>query len=131
MAPSVLEAMSRWVIGHLDPVFLDEITEDPRWLFQTENRMTFPVSGTSSAGAEAAVFNLVEPGEAMVVGVNGVFGSRIAEEGRRPGRRSSRSRSREAKPFQPRSSCGQRCDSGSSSPCSSAPMTGYGSHAKC
>ena len=88
VAPSVLEAMSRPVLGHLDPTFLqimDDLSEGLRELFRTSNRMTFPVSGTGSAGMEAAVFNLIEPGDTVVVGVNGVFGGRMAEEARRAG----------------------------------------------
>ena len=88
VAPSVLQAMARPVLGHLDPTFLqimDDLSQGLRELFKTENRMTFPVSGTGSAGMEAAVFNLIEPGDTMVVGVNGVFGGRMAEEARRAG----------------------------------------------
>jgi alanine-glyoxylate transaminase / serine-glyoxylate transaminase / serine-pyruvate transaminase len=85
---SVLQAMSRPVLGHLDPTFLeimDDVSSGLREVFRTTNRMTFPVSGTGSAGMEAAVFNLVEPGDTIVIGVNGVFGARMAEEARRAG----------------------------------------------
>jgi alanine-glyoxylate transaminase/serine-glyoxylate transaminase/serine-pyruvate transaminase len=86
--PQVLEALSRPVVGHLDPEFIaimDEVGDGLRALFRTANRMTFPVSGTGSAGMEASVLNMVEPGDRVVVGVNGVFGGRIAEEVRRAG----------------------------------------------
>ncbi len=86
--PRVLEALGRPVVGHLDPAFLsimDEVSDGLRAVFRTANRMTFPVSGTGSAGMEAAVMNTVEPGDRVVVGINGVFGGRIAEEVRRAG----------------------------------------------
>ncbi|MGF1666533.1 MAG: pyridoxal-phosphate-dependent aminotransferase family protein [Acidimicrobiia bacterium] len=86
--PRVLEALSRPVLGHLDPTFLeimDDVSQGLREVFRTSNRMTFPVSGTGSAGMEAAVFNILEPGDEIVVGVNGVFGNRMAEEARRAG----------------------------------------------
>jgi hypothetical protein len=63
--PRVLEALSRPVLGHLDPTFLeimDDVSQGLREVFRTSNRMTFPVSGTGSAGMEAAVFNILEPG---------------------------------------------------------------------
>lgn len=87
-APSVLEAMSRPLLGHLDPVFvemMDEIKTMLRAVFRTQNRMTFPVSGTGSAGMEFCFANLVEPGDEVVVGVNGVFGTRMAEVATRCG----------------------------------------------
>lgn len=86
--PRVLEALGRPLLGHLDPGFtplLDRIAEQLRALFGTRNRVTFPVSGTGSAGMEATVVNLVEPGDRVVVGVNGVFGGRLAEVARRAG----------------------------------------------
>lgn len=86
--PAVLEALSRPLLGHLDPAFLpilDEICDQLRQVFRTTNRTTLPISGTGSAGLEAAVVNLVEPGDRVVVGVNGVFGGRLAEVARRAG----------------------------------------------
>lgn len=86
--PTVLAAMAKPVLGHLDPVFIDimdEVTVALREVFQTTNRLTFPVSGTGSAGAEAAIVNMVEPGDRVVVGVAGVFGARLAEMARRAG----------------------------------------------
>ena len=80
--PSVLEAMSRPLVGHLDPEFialLDRVKDGLRRLFGTTNAMTLPLSATGSAGMEAALVNLLEPGDSIVVGVNGVFGGRMAE----------------------------------------------------
>ncbi len=80
--PRVLQALSAPCIGHLDPYFLsmmDETQRLLRWLFQTKNALTIPVSGTGSAGMEAAFVNLVEPGDEVVVCVNGVFGMRMAD----------------------------------------------------
>lgn len=84
----VREAMARPTLGHLDPRFLqimDRVNESLRGVFGTRNRMTFPVSGTGSAGMEAALCNLLEPGDTAIVGVNGVFGTRLAEMSRRMG----------------------------------------------
>lgn len=81
-APSVLQAMSQPLLGHLDPEFLklmEEIKEMLRQVMQTKHPMTFPVSGTGSAGMEFCLVNLLEPGDEIVVGINGVFGTRIAE----------------------------------------------------
>lgn len=80
--PRVLEAMSRPTIGHLDPAFLDVLNEIRtllQYTFQTKNEMTFAVSGTGSAGMETCVVNLIEPGDSMLVCINGVFGKRMAD----------------------------------------------------
>ena len=77
-----LQAASAPCIGHLDPYFLtlmNETQELLRYLFQTHNALTIPVSGTGSAGMEACFVNLVEPGDEVVVCVNGVFGTRMAD----------------------------------------------------
>jgi alanine-glyoxylate transaminase/serine-glyoxylate transaminase/serine-pyruvate transaminase len=82
VAARVLQAMSAPCIGHLDPYFLsvmDEMQKLLRFLFQTENELTIPVSGTGSAGMEACLVNLVEPGDEVVVCVNGVFGTRMSD----------------------------------------------------
>lgn len=79
--PRVLRAMAFPLIGHLDPAFLDLMSEVQsllRWVFQTANPFTIAVSGTGSAAMEAVFVNLVEPGDQVVIGVNGVFGSRMA-----------------------------------------------------
>ncbi|MGC1481775.1 MAG: alanine--glyoxylate aminotransferase family protein [Chthoniobacterales bacterium] len=88
VAPSVLEAMSKPLIGHLDPAFvemMEQIKSMLREVFQTTNRMTFPVSGTGSAGMEFCLVNLVEPGDEVVVCINGVFGGRMADVAARCG----------------------------------------------
>src|SRR3990172_4979002 len=80
--PRVLMAMSAPLLGHLDPEFLrlmDEIQHSLRSVFQTQNRLTIPISGTGSAGMEAAFVNLVEPGDSVLVCVNGVFGERMSD----------------------------------------------------
>ena len=76
------------MLGHLDSRFielLDEACERLRAVFRTDNPLTFPVSGTGSAGMEAALVNVISPGEAVVVGVNGVFGARMCEVAARCG----------------------------------------------
>ena len=90
VAPSVLEALSRPVLGHLDPLFvkmMDEIKSMLRLVFQTSNEMTIPVSGTGSAGMEFCFVNLIEPGDEVVIGVNGVFGGRMVDVAERCGAR--------------------------------------------
>ena len=80
--PRVLRAMSTPLIGHLDPEFLtimNETQELLRWLFQTNNQFTIAVSGTGSAAMETAIANLIESGDRVIVGINGVFGNRIAQ----------------------------------------------------
>src|SRR5215213_8943574 len=80
--PRVLEALAKPTIGHLDPVFLqlmDEIRGKLREVFRTKNEMTLAVSGTGSAGMETLFVNLIEPGDKVLVCVNGVFGGRMAD----------------------------------------------------
>jgi alanine-glyoxylate transaminase/serine-glyoxylate transaminase/serine-pyruvate transaminase len=83
MVPArVLNALSSPVIGHLDPEFLaimKEVQELLRYLFQTENDLTVPVSGTGSAGMEAAICNLIEPGDRVLIAIKGYFGERLFE----------------------------------------------------
>lgn len=84
--PRVMQAMTAPMVGHLDPAFLetmDRIQQLLRYVFQTENRLTIPVSGTGSAAMEAALCNLIEPGDPVLVCVCGFFGERIAEMARR------------------------------------------------
>jgi alanine-glyoxylate transaminase / serine-glyoxylate transaminase / serine-pyruvate transaminase len=78
----VMRAMAAPIVGHLDPLFLrlmDEIQTLLKYVFETENRLTIPISGTGSAGMEATVANLLEPGEEIVVCVNGYFGERMCD----------------------------------------------------
>ena len=86
--PRVLTAMAAPLIGHLDPEFLAIMNESQdmlRKVFRTRNHLTFPVSGTGMAGMEACVVNLIEPGDRMVVCVNGVFGQRMHDVAGRAG----------------------------------------------
>lgn len=88
VAPSILKAMSAPVIGHLDPAFIkmmEEIKTMLRAIFKTSNSMTFPVSGTGSAGMEFCFVNLIEPGDEVIIGVNGVFGGRMVDLAERCG----------------------------------------------
>src|SRR5690606_4411739 len=74
--------------GHLDPEFLrlmDRVQALLRYAFETENPLTIPISGTGSAAMEAAVANMVAPGDPVLVCVNGYFGLRIADMARRYG----------------------------------------------
>src|SRR5437660_11756280 len=80
--------MATPLLGHLDPQFLDIMNQTQELLrktFRTSNRLTFPVSGTGSAGMETCVVNLIEPGDRMVVCVNGVFGQRMSDVASRAG----------------------------------------------
>jgi alanine-glyoxylate transaminase/serine-glyoxylate transaminase/serine-pyruvate transaminase len=86
--PEAVEALARPMLGHLDPEFvaiLDETCDRLRAVFRTANPMTLPISGTGSAGMEAAFVNLVRPGDPVVVGVNGVFGARMCDVAARCG----------------------------------------------
>jgi alanine-glyoxylate transaminase/serine-glyoxylate transaminase/serine-pyruvate transaminase len=80
--PRVLAAMGRPTIGHLDPAFIammDEVKQLLQFAFRTTNELTLPISGPGSAGMEACFVNLIEPGDTVVVCVNGVFGGRMKE----------------------------------------------------
>ena len=80
--PRVLRAMAQPLVGHLDPQFLElmaEIQELLRFVLQTQNQLTIPVSGTGSASMEAALCNFIEPGDEVVIGVNGYFGERLCD----------------------------------------------------
>ncbi len=80
--PRVLNAMASPTIGHLDPEFLTlmkEVQELLRYVFQTENELTVPISGTGSAGMETAISNFIEPGDNVLVAVLGYFGERLFE----------------------------------------------------
>ena len=78
----VLRAMAAPTLGHLDPQYLaimDHTCELLRQVFHTRNPLTFPVSGTGMAGMECLATNLIEPGDEVLVCVNGVFGSRMKD----------------------------------------------------
>jgi len=86
--PRVQMAMLAPMVGHLDPYFIT-IMEDTmnlmRILFKTKNKLTFPISGTGSAGMEASFDNFLEPGDVAVIGVNGLFGERMVDNALRCG----------------------------------------------
>jgi alanine-glyoxylate transaminase/serine-glyoxylate transaminase/serine-pyruvate transaminase len=86
--PRVLEALAKGTVGHLDPYYLEimnGLQEMLRGLFRTKNPMTMAISGTGSAGMETTVCNLIEPGDSMIVCVNGVFGGRMVDVAERAG----------------------------------------------
>lgn len=86
--PEAVEALTRPVLGHLDPEFLElvaGISDQLRTVFGTGNRVTLPVSGTGSAGMESCLANLLEPGDVAIVGVNGYFGQRLVTVAERLG----------------------------------------------
>jgi alanine-glyoxylate transaminase/serine-glyoxylate transaminase/serine-pyruvate transaminase len=86
--PRVLEAIAKPTVGHLDPYYLELMNgmqQMLRELFRTKNELTMAISGTGSAGMEAAVVNVIEPGDSMVVCVNGVFGGRMVDVAQRAG----------------------------------------------
>lgn len=84
--PEAVAGLARPMLGHLDPDFiqiLDETCDRLRSVWKTANPLTLPVSGTGSAGMEAAFVNIVAPGDTVVVGVNGLFGERMCDVARR------------------------------------------------
>lgn len=86
--PRVLAALGTPLVGHLDPAFvalMEETKHMLRQVFGTTNELTLPISGTGSAGLEATIVNLVEPGDEVVIGVNGVFGTRLTDVAARAG----------------------------------------------
>ncbi len=86
--PRVLKAMATPLIGHLDPSFLqimNETMELMRTVFETKNELTLAMSGTGSSGMETVFVNLVEPGDKVVIGVNGLFGERMVDVAERCG----------------------------------------------
>ena len=86
--PRVIQALAAETVGHLDPYYLQLMNGMQamlREVFRTKNEMTMAISGTGSAGMEAAVANLVEPGDPVLICVNGVFGARMADVAERCG----------------------------------------------
>lgn len=86
--PRVQKAMLTPLVGHLDPYFLtimDATVKLLRILFQTKNKLTFPISGTGSAGMEASFCNFLEPGDVAIIGVNGLFAERMVDNALRCG----------------------------------------------
>ncbi len=88
--PRVLQAMAASVVGHLDPYFqsvMDDTMLLLKELFRTGNNLTFPISGTGSAGMEAAFCNFLEEGDVAIIGVSGLFGERMVDNAQRLGAR--------------------------------------------
>lgn len=86
--PAVLQSMATPLLGHLDPAFLEIMNETMdllRQVYQTENKVTLAMSGTGSAGMETIFVNLVEPGDKVIIGVNGLFGQRMVDVAARCG----------------------------------------------
>ncbi len=86
--PAAVAGLARPMLGHLDPEFLevlDEVCARLRTVFRTANPLTLPISGTGSAGMEAALVNVVGPGDVVVVAANGLFGQRLVEVASRCG----------------------------------------------
>ena len=86
--PRVMRALSAPTVGHLDPELLALYAEEQdllRMVFQTKNEWTFALSGTGTSGMEAALVNLVEPGDEVLVAIHGYFGERLAEIATRVG----------------------------------------------
>ncbi len=86
--PRVLQTMSMPTLSHLDPAFvplMNDVQELLRYAWQTDNDYTIAVSGTGTAAMEAAVANLVEPGDVVLVGVIGYFGERLVDMAGRHG----------------------------------------------
>lgn len=102
--PRVRAAHGSPLVGHLDPAFLavlDDVQARLRTLFGTTNELTLPLSATGSAGMEACLVNLLEPGDDAVIGVAGVFGERMCEVARRAGARVTRVETEPGTPLAP------------------------------
>ncbi|MCB9597672.1 MAG: alanine--glyoxylate aminotransferase family protein [Sandaracinaceae bacterium] len=88
VSPRVLRALAAPTVGHLDPYYLGVMNDTRRLLqhvFRTDNELTMPMSATGMAGMETCIVNLVEPGDEVLVGVNGVFGTRMCDVAERAG----------------------------------------------
>ena len=86
--PRVQRAMLAPIVGHMDPycfTIMDDTMNLLRFLFRTKNELTFPISGTGSAGMETGFCNFLEPGDVAVIGVNGFFAERMVENALRCG----------------------------------------------
>src|SRR5512135_2572193 len=86
--PRVVRALTAPTLGHLDPELLylyEQEQELLRYVFQTDNQWTFALSGTGTAGMEAALANLLEPGDVVLACIHGYFGARLAEIAERLG----------------------------------------------
>ena len=86
--PRVQKAMTEFLVSHLDPYIftvMDDIMKLLRFVFRTKNELTFPISGSGSAGMETGFCNFLEPGDVAVIGINGYFGERMVENASRCG----------------------------------------------
>jgi len=86
--PRIYQALASPIVGHLDPYFfevMDDTKDLLRQTFRTKNEITFPIAGTGMAGMEAAICNVVEEGDEVVVCVNGLFGARMSDIAHRNG----------------------------------------------
>ena len=80
VSPRVLRSLATPLVGHLDPEFLklmEEVQQLLRYVFRTKNELTVPISGTGSAGMEAALCNFIEPGDRVLIAIQGYFGERL------------------------------------------------------
>ena len=102
--PRVHQAMNASLLGYADPGFhkvMDDVQEMLRLVFQTANNLTFPISGTGSAGIETAMVNVLEPGDVIVVAENGHFGDRMAQIASRCGATVARVQTEWGRPVDP------------------------------
>jgi alanine-glyoxylate transaminase/serine-glyoxylate transaminase/serine-pyruvate transaminase len=102
--PRVMLAMAKPLLGHLDPDFIrimHQVQDLLRKVFATRNPLTIPISGTGTAGMEAAFVNVVEPGDKVLICVNGFFGERMVEIAGRCGAEVKRLDRSWGKPFEP------------------------------
>lgn len=104
MHPRIYQAMAAPLVGHLDPYFI-QVMEDTktllRYVFQTENELTIPISATGSAGMETCICNLIEPGDSVLICVGGYFGDRMAQMAERHGGDVTRLENPWGQPFTP------------------------------
>jgi alanine-glyoxylate transaminase/serine-glyoxylate transaminase/serine-pyruvate transaminase len=102
--PRVQSAMTAPLLGYFDPYFfkvMDSTMSLLKAVFQTKNKLTFPISGTGMSGMEAGVANFLEPGDVAVIGVNGFFGDRIVEIASRCGAKVVKAAAEWGKPIEP------------------------------
>ncbi|XP_032262532.1 serine--pyruvate aminotransferase [Phoca vitulina] len=88
LAPRILVAGGLQMIGHMHKEMfqiMDEIKQGIQYVFQTKNPLTLAISGSGHCALEAALFNLLEPGDSFLVGANGIWGQRAADIGERIG----------------------------------------------
>jgi alanine-glyoxylate transaminase/serine-glyoxylate transaminase/serine-pyruvate transaminase len=91
--PRVLRAMATPPVGYMDPEYIQvmaEVKELLKYTFQTKSPFTLPISGTGSAGMEAALCNFIEPGDDVLIAIQGFFGERMADMASRYGARVDR-----------------------------------------